>query len=108
MKILDDLKKLRAEATPLPWDDVISTGCVRYLGPPVQGKADHGDYIANCQGRNIVADAELIATAVNNLDALIAVAEAAERAVKDEWLAGTTIGDELEKALAALARRSTP
>ena len=60
---LDKLERLAKAATPAPWDAVVSTGCVRYLGPPIDG-TEHGDYVANCRGGpREIADSEYIAAA---------------------------------------------
>ncbi len=80
----DDLTRwqgLCEAATPGPWDGVISTGCVRYLGCPIDEiDLQHGDYIASVtssatEGSDVCRDvrnAEFIAESRTAMPRLIA------------------------------------
>jgi hypothetical protein len=74
--ILDELEELSKQATPMPWDAVISTGCVRYLGKPIE-PLEHGDYVANCRGLDAAsANLYLIAAMRSALPELLKIARA--------------------------------
>jgi hypothetical protein len=47
LKELDQLEELYRCTIPGPWDGVVSTGQVRYLGPPTKS-LEHGDVVATC------------------------------------------------------------
>lgn len=78
-----ELRALYEQATPAPWDAVISTGCVRYLGPPVE-PAEHGDYVANCRGLDAAsANSYLIAAMHDALPDLLRVVETLSLSIPD-------------------------
>ena len=68
-------------ATPEPWDGVISSEAVRYLGPTIPG-AEHGAYIAACGGDvdadQVQANKHLIAASRADLPRALDVIEAAD------------------------------
>jgi len=76
---LDRLQAICDAATAGPWDGVISTGCVRYLGRPMESRGlQHGDYIAAAHGGGDddpgrdVNNAEFIAESRTALPLLVA------------------------------------
>ena len=70
--LLAEFQRIAAAATPGPWEAIISSEAVRYLGPPV-GSHEHGDYVAYTPLRE---DKEFIAFARNNASRLIELANA--------------------------------
>lgn len=64
---LTELDELYRCTIPAPWDGVISTGCVRYLGD-TRNTLQHGDTVASCRNTGV---ALLIAEMHRLLPALI-------------------------------------
>lgn len=74
-------KRLDDEATPAPWDGVISSYAVRYLGPTIKN-LEHGDHV--CQTLESIHNSmnqKLIAEMRNNFRRLIADVERLEAVI---------------------------
>jgi len=77
-EFLAELRHALAEGTPAPWDGVISTGGLRYLGGPV-GELEHGDDITPPGAFHRREDAHLAALARNALSTLLNHIDTLER-----------------------------